>query len=95
MDSSSETTSPTRSTSYPKYLSPTWDKDTQWVVVWTRLQEHRKLANHSLACINEQFRALHQEIKQTQVKSSHELFVMIDLLLLVAGHWESQGEFKR
>ena len=36
-----------------------------------RLREHRKLANHSLAKINERFLALHQE-QMTRAESSHE-----------------------
>ena len=60
-----------RSSLYPDYLSPTWDEDTQWAVVWTRLREHCKLANCSLARINEWYKALCQE-QQTQAKSSHE-----------------------
>ena len=65
------TIAPHQSSSYPEYLSPTWDKDTQRAVVWMRLQEHRKLANRSLAKINEQYKALRQE-QQTQVESRHE-----------------------
>ena len=30
-----------------------------------------------------------------KMNSNEELYVMIDLLLLVVGHWESRGEFKR
>ena len=58
---------------YPDYLSPTWDKDTQRAVVWTRLCEHWKLVNRSLAKINKRYLTLHQEQQQTQVESSHEL----------------------
>ena len=65
------TIAPHWSSSYPEYLSPTWDEDTQRAVVWARLQEHRKLANRSLARINEWYKALRQE-QQTQVESSHE-----------------------
>ena len=72
-DSSLTTISPHQSSHYPDYLSPTWDKDTQRAVVWTRLWEHHKLANHSLAKINEWFLALHQEHQSTQAKSSHKL----------------------
>ena len=61
-----------KSSSYPEYLSPTWDKDTQQAVVWGRLREHCKLANRSLAKINERYKALRQE-QQTQVESRHEL----------------------
>ena len=60
-----------QSSSYPEYLSLTWDEDTQRAVVWMRLQEHRKLANQSLAKINERYKALHQE-QQTQAKPCHE-----------------------
>ena len=71
-DTSSFTTiAPHKSSSYPDYLSLIWDKDTQWAVVWTRLWEHRKLANCSLAKINKRYKALRQE-QQTQVESSHE-----------------------
>ena len=61
-----------QSSHYPDYLSPTWDKDTQRAVVWTRLWEHCKLANHSLAKVNEHFLALCQEQQSTQAESSHE-----------------------
>ena len=66
------TIAPHQSSFYPEYLSPTWDEDTQRAVVWTRLREHRKLANPSLAKINERYKALHQE-QQTQVESRHKL----------------------
>ena len=65
------TIAPHQSSSYPEYLSPTWDEDTQRAVVWTRLREHCKLANRSLASINKRYKALHQE-QQTQVESRHE-----------------------
>ena len=65
------TIAPHQSSSYPEYLSPTWDEHTQRAVVWTRLRENHKLANHSLAKINEHYCALHQE-QQTQVESSHK-----------------------
>ena len=63
---------PHQSSHYPKYLSPTWDKDTQRAVVWTRLQEHHKLANQSLAKVNEGFWALSQELQPAQARSSHK-----------------------
>ena len=66
------TITPHWSSSYLEYLSPHWDTNTQCAVVWTRLQEHCKLANHSLAKVNKRFRALRQEQQATQVKSSHE-----------------------
>ena len=62
---------PHLSSSYPDYLSPVWDEDTQRAVVWHRLREHRKLASHSLRKINERYKALRQE-QQTQVESRHE-----------------------
>ena len=67
------TIAPHRSFSYPEYLSPTWDEDTQRAVVWMRLQEHCRLANCSLAKVNKCFRTLHQEAELTQAESSHEL----------------------
>ena len=70
-DSSHTTIAPHQSSYYPDYLSPTWDKDTQQAVVWTRLRERRKLANCSLSKINKRFLALRQE-QQTQVESSHK-----------------------
>ena len=45
----------------------------QQAVVWTRLQAHHKLANHSLAQVNEHFQALHQELQLAQVEPSHKL----------------------
>ena len=66
------TIAPHWSLSYPEYLSPTWDESTQRAVVWMRLQEHCKLANCSLAKVNERFHALCQEQQETQVKSSHK-----------------------
>ena len=60
------------SSSYPEYLSPTWDENMQRAVVWTRLQEHCKLANHSLSKQTKWYHALWQEFQKTQVKSSHE-----------------------
>ena len=71
--SSLATIAPHQSSHYPNYLSLTWDKDTQRAVVWMGLCEHRKLANRSLAKVNEQFLALCQEQQSTQAKSSHEL----------------------
>ena len=71
-DLSLSTIAPHQSSSYPDYLSLTWDEDTQIAVVWTRLHEHHKLANHSLAKINKHFTALCQEVQQTQAESSHE-----------------------
>ena len=65
------TIAPHWSSSYPEYLSPSWDEDIQRPVVWARLREHRKLANRSLSKINERYKALHQE-QQTQVESRHE-----------------------
>ena len=62
------TIAPYQSSSYPEYLSPTWDEDTQQAVVWARLREHCKLANQSLAKINKRYKALRQE-QQTQVES--------------------------
>ena len=59
------------SSSYPEYLSPSWDKETQQAVVWTRLQEHRKLARQGLAEIGERYKALRQE-QSTRVESRHE-----------------------
>ena len=67
----SSTIAPHLSSSYPDYLSPVWDENTQRAVVWSRLQEHRKLANRSLQKINERYKALRQE-QQTQVESRHE-----------------------
>ena len=73
-DLSISTIAPHWSSSYPEYFSPDWDKDTQWAVVWTRLQElWHKLANWSLATVNERLLALHQEQQLTQAKSSHKL----------------------
>ena len=66
-----QTIAPHLSSSYPDYLSPVWDEDTQRTVVWHRLREHRKLASHSLRKINERYKALRQE-QQTQAESSHE-----------------------
>ena len=66
------TIAPHWSSLYPDYLSPTWEEDTQRAVVWSRLKEHCKLANHSLAKVNEQFHTLCQETLLTQVDSSHE-----------------------
>ena len=43
----------------------------QRAVVWTRLQEHRKLARRGLAEIGERYKALRQE-QQTRVESRHE-----------------------
>ena len=68
---SSSTIAPHLSSSYPEYLSPTWDKETQRVVVWTRLQEHCKLARQGLAEIGERYKALRQE-QSTRVESRHE-----------------------
>ena len=65
------TIAPHWSSSYPEYLSPTWDEDTQQAVVWTRLREHRKLARKGLADIREQYKALRQE-QQTCIESHHE-----------------------
>ena len=69
--SSLSTIAPHWSSSYPHYLSPDWDENTQRAVVWNRLQEHHKLANRSLQKINERYKALRQE-QQTQVESHHE-----------------------
>ena len=71
-DSSPETMIPHWNTSYPKYLSPSWDKDTQRVVVWARLQEHCKLANSSPAQVNKCFHALHHKLQPGPVEPSHE-----------------------
>ena len=77
------------SSSYPECLSPTWDKDTQRAVVWMRLQEHHKLANRSLAKVNEHFCALCQEAEETQAESSHKLLSHdIKLNLLVVSRAE-------
>ena len=65
------TIAPHQSSPYPEYLSPTWDKETQRAVVWTRLCEHRKLASQSLKRVNEQYRALRQE-QQAQAEPRHE-----------------------
>ena len=62
---------PHLSSSYPDYLSPVWDEDTQRAVVWQRLREHRKLASQGLKKINERYKALRQE-QQTQAESRHE-----------------------
>ena len=61
------TIAPHWSSLYPEYLSPSWDEDTQRAVVWTRLQEHRKLATQG---IRAQYQALRQE-QQTRVESRH------------------------
>ena len=72
-DLSHTTIAPHWSSSYPEYLSPNWDKDTQQAVVWMRLLELRcKPANCSLAQVNEHFCALRQEQMLTQAESSHE-----------------------
>ena len=73
MDSSITTIAPHWSSSYPEYLSLTWDENMQRAVVWTRLQEHCKLANCSLSKQTERYHALRQEYQKTQVKSSHKL----------------------
>ena len=65
------TIAPHQSSSYPEYLSPTWDEETQRAVVLMRLREHCKLAYRSLSKINERYKALRQE-QQTQVESRHE-----------------------
>ena len=65
------TIAPHWSSSYPEYLSLSWDEDTQQAVVWTRLRKHRKLARKGLADIREQYKALRQE-QQTRVESRHE-----------------------
>ena len=66
-----QTTTSPGSPSYPMYLSPHWDKDTQRAVVWSRLWQHHNLANPSLSGVNEQFKALCHEL-QTQPESSHK-----------------------
>ena len=69
--SSFPTIAPHLSSSYPDYLSPIWEEETQRAVVWNRLREHRKLAHRSLSKINERYKALRQE-QQTQAESRHE-----------------------
>ena len=69
--SSSPTIAPHQSSSYPEYLSPTWDKKTQQAVVWTRLHRHCKLARQSLTEIGERYKALRQE-QSTRVESRHK-----------------------
>ena len=65
------TIAPHWSSSYPEYLSPSWDEETQQAVVWTRLREHRKLARKGLADVRERYKALRQE-QQTRVESRHK-----------------------
>ena len=65
------TIAPHWSSSYPEYLSPSWDEETQQAVVWTRLREHRKLARKGLADVRERYQALRQE-QQTRVESHHK-----------------------
>ena len=72
-DSSIATIAPHWSSSYPEYLSPTWDENMQRAVIWMRVQEHHKLANQSLSKQTERYHALHQEFQKTQAKSSHKL----------------------
>ena len=69
---SHSTIAPHWSSSYPDYLSPSWDEDTQQTVVWARLREHRKLAQQGLAEVRERYNALHQE-QQARVELRHEL----------------------
>ena len=72
-DSSSYTIAPHWSSSYPEYLSPDWDKNTQQAVVWTRLQElQHKLANWKPSKQTEWYPTLCQEFQKTQVKPSHK-----------------------
>ena len=72
-DSSLYTIAPHWSSSYPEYLSPDWDKNTQRAVVWTRLQELRhKLASQKPSKQTEQYHTLCQEFQKTQVESSHK-----------------------
>ena len=62
------TIAPRWSLSYPEYLSPSWDEETQQAVVWKRLQDHRKLARQG---VRERYKALRQE-QQTRIESHHE-----------------------
>ena len=74
-DSSLTTIGPHWPSSYPKYLSPDWDKNEQQRVVWNRLQsQHFNLANR-LSDTKARYLALHQELnpRTTQAESSHEL----------------------
>ena len=70
---SSETIGPHWASSFPKYLSPDWDKDKQQRVVWHRLQELRTLASQKPSKQTEQYHALRQEYQKTPVESSHDL----------------------
>ena len=72
-DSSLETIGPHWLSSYPKYLSPDWDKDEQQRVVWNRLLSQRaNLA--SLSKQKERYLALRQELnpRTSQDRSSHD-----------------------
>ena len=60
------------SSSYPDYLSLSWDTETKQRVVWSRLQEHQNLASRKPSRQTEWYHALHQEFQKTQVGSSHE-----------------------
>ena len=54
-------------------MSPDWGKDEQRRVVWSRLQEHYKLASCKPSKQTEQYHTLHQGYQQkVQVKPSHE-----------------------
>ena len=74
-DSSSETIGPHWPSSYPKYLSPIWDKDEQQRVVWNRLRSQRSNLASQLSEQKEHYLALHQELnpRMTQAESSHNL----------------------
>ena len=73
-DSSSEAIGPHWPSSYPNYLSPDWDKDQQWRVVWARLQSQRSNLASQLWKQKEWYLALCQELnpRTTQVESSHK-----------------------
>ena len=67
-----ETIAPHWSSSYPEYLSLSWDTETKQGVVWSRLWEHRNLASHKPSKQTERYHALHQEFQRTQVEPSHK-----------------------
>ena len=88
-DSSQETISPHWASSFPKYLSPNWDKDEQQQVVCSRLQELRILAHQRPSKQTERYHAPRQEYQKTQVKPSHKpLFHDIKLNLATASRAE-------
>ena len=74
-DLSSETIGPHWPSSYPKYLSPDWDKDKQRRIVWNRLRSQRSKLASQLSKQNERYLTLRQELnpRTTQVESSHNL----------------------